>query len=311
MAASTFPLLDITDCRSANAVVFSESRANCSAIKKSFDLHNVVFGEFVERVWGALRAKLFEGGVAIDAKPVRQVNTAEYRANSAFRQSEALSDCGGALAIHSGLKNIVNHSVRYDPIGSLALNRGSRSLDFFGGRVSIDAKEVSPRLSPNDVFNDSLCDAKSFCNHTGRQSANSSLHDLPSDFTRDSGVCAFVANSCAVTVNEVLRVFLGATPSQMVRIAARRIVAGVKRHISFTGRINAGQYERHSVGPVVSPVMPKHTVSVMPSGFPFPAIIRASNVNFFPKSFHGVLHYLRETISNLSRNKTQGDLNHG
>lgn len=308
---SPFALFDIADSRSADAVVISKASAHRAALKKAADLDNIIFREFVGRIRGFMGSKLLKGWVSINPVTMSKCKAAEYGAYGSERKPKSLCNAGRTFPSNSGLDNIINHLIGYFSVACLSLHAGSGSPQLIKGWVPVDAVKMGPCSPAIDIFNKGFGDDKFICDHVGGEPVNSASHDAGCNFVTDDCVCIRPAAKTTSPLDKVLAVIFCATPSEMIRVAAWRIVAGMKRHVSFACRILPGDDKRHPVGSMVSAVMPEYSVPMVSASHPFPAFIRSLNVNFFPKSFH--VHKLRywSGVNIIAPMRAQGGMKNG
>ena len=290
-----FPIPDKRYQRRGYAEFFGDALPGVALREKASDFINVIIGKFYTWVDAARGSQLLKGWVPVNAKAMSEGQPAKHRGNGAQRKLEALGDGGTGFSIHPGPQNVIHHIIGYDSIrvGPSTLWRCPQRLK---GRVSVVAELVAPSLTRAHIFDDVFGDIQGI----GDLAARKAIKPHPVNLSDSRFVDFGIGPQSPAAFKSVVGVVLRASPSKMLGVATRWVVAAMQGHKARFARIALGERERMPVGTNVFPVMPKDAIAPLVAvAFPVPALIVAAPVNFVPESIF-IFHNRRTTMTALT-----------
>lgn len=285
---SPFFIFDTRNQSGAHAVFCGDAFPGIALFDQRADYNLVVIIKLLVLRCNPNALQFFKRRIFTDPVPIGARQPVIYRRNGANRHIHELGQKRRADARNATLKNVINQIVCHSLVvrASFALRLAGAKL--FKGWIPIRSKKMAPRPSGVNVH----CVAFGQMEPFGNFSASVASQSEPPYFGNRKGVRFGIGGNPALSQVPVIGVIFGGSPSKVLGVAARRIVAFVKGHSPLKRGRTFNQGKSMSIGANIFPLVPKNAItSMVGMPVPMPAFVRPFTVDFVPKSFaHAVVY---------------------
>ena len=284
MASSALRILYVGYGCGADAELFGYAPARVSFIEKANDLADIVIKKNKILRDRDNAAKLIECRVPVNTKTVATCQTTVDRRYGSQRQGQSLRSLLGRQPIHAASEDLIGHVIGNNLVVSNTRFAWLGRPKFINRRVPVNAQPMLPSAPCVDVHHERLGETEGFGNLGAGLSGKAQAVNLSDDCIGYSRIMGLLTLG-GLAKHFVIGVIRICSPAKMRRVAAWRIIAGVKGYKRIVGWLYPGIDEGHPVGSLIFPVTPKNPIATnMTMTKPFPAVIWPLSVYFTPKS---------------------------
>lgn len=267
-----------------DAEFFGDTRPRISFSEKANDFLNVFGIEFVRGVDSSNGFKLLKRWVPKFTKTIVETISASDGRDRSNGEVKATCYLPDGNPVHPHGVDLVNHLVSNDSVWRDPLSSWFGGFELRKGGIAVNAKAMRPCATGVNPHHMPDFKRKLFGNLMASKTGNAHPKNA---------VCYLIGNCCdggvypfVVTLakDSIVSVILMTSPSEVLRVATRRIIAGVQAYGAFVrGGLFGGK--RNPIGSMVLSVQPEYSISTnvsVPS--PLPTVIFPQDADLGPKS---------------------------